>query len=137
MITTEDDTTNGSVPLIPLQRRRNYSPLGSDRLNLNTSYHGPGYNSHSPVNNMSRSRQQLLSSGSIKSAIPVISSYVFDWMIIILILGIAYYLNDKAPNKRPFSLEDPNISYVCEGVITLLFLIISLLLLSFLPSPVE
>lgn len=136
----ENDTNTGSVPLIPLSRRRNYSPLGSDHFDefgaADTSYHGgTAYSSdnndtttnhhyqqqqHSApfINNntMARGRQQQLFAtlkprkGSTKSAVSVVSSYVFDWIIIIAILGAAYYLNNKAPNRRPFSLEDPNIS---------------------------
>lgn len=40
----------------------------------------------------------------------LVSSYVFDWVILIA-LGILAILFDKIePNKRPFSLNDPNIS---------------------------
>lgn len=132
----ENDTNTGSVPLIPLSRRRNYSPLGSDHFDdfgaADTSYHcGTAYinndttkhyqqQQHSApfINNntMARGRQQQQFAtlkprkGSTKSAVSVVSSYVFDWIIIIAILGAAYYLNNKAPNRRPFSLEDPNIS---------------------------
>lgn len=116
----ENETTTGSVPLIPLTRRRNYSPLGSDHFDdfdtTETSYHGASHpKSSTPFNNMARGRQQLFATmrpqkGSMKSSIAVASSYVFDWCIIIAILGVAYYLNGKAPNRRPFSLEDPNIS---------------------------
>lgn len=72
-------------------------------------------NSKNSSNNMARGRQQLFATlrprkGSNKSAFSIISSYIFDWCIIIAILGVAYYLNNKAPNRRPFSLEDPNIS---------------------------
>lgn len=42
--------------------------------------------------------------------IAVLSSYVFDWIMIIVLLGVAYYMNDHEPNRRPFSIEDPNIS---------------------------
>lgn len=125
----ENDTNTGSVPLIPLARRRNYSPLGSDHFDefnaADISYHGgntaynddntASYQRSAPFNNMARGRQQLFATlrprkGSTKSAVSVVSSYVFDWCIIIAILGVAFYLNNKAPNRRPFSLEDPNIS---------------------------
>ncbi|KEZ41812.1 PAP2-domain-containing protein [Scedosporium apiospermum] len=48
---------------------------------------------------------------SKKGAILVTTSYVFDWVVIIA-LGIAgYIMGDHTPNKRPFYLSDPNISF--------------------------
>ena len=42
----------------------------------------------------------------------VVVSYVFDWVIIVVAGVIGYIIGDLTPNKRPFSLHDPNISYV-------------------------
>jgi hypothetical protein len=42
----------------------------------------------------------------------VIASYVFDWAILIAVGVVGLVLGNITPNKRPFSLEDPNISYV-------------------------
>ena len=42
----------------------------------------------------------------------VISSYVLDWIIVIVTAVIGYVLGNITPNKRPFQLEDPDISYV-------------------------
>lgn len=39
-------------------------------------------------------------------------SYVVDWLILLAFAAIGYVLGDIEPNKRPFSLEDPNIAYV-------------------------
>lgn len=39
-------------------------------------------------------------------------SYAFDWFVIIAVAAIAVVLGRIEPNKRPFSLNDPNISYV-------------------------
>ena len=39
-------------------------------------------------------------------------SYVFDWIILIVVGVIGLILGHVTPNKRPFSLQDPNISYV-------------------------
>ena len=39
-------------------------------------------------------------------------SYVFDWIILIVVGVIGLILGNVTPNKRPFSLQDPNISYV-------------------------
>ncbi|KAI8629095.1 acid phosphatase/Vanadium-dependent haloperoxidase [Xylariaceae sp. FL1651] len=41
----------------------------------------------------------------------VIFSYVFDWLILIIVGLIGYFLGNVTPNKRPFSLQDPNISF--------------------------
>lgn len=51
-----------------------------------------------------------LSKGSKKSDMSVLSSYVFDWVIIIVILGVSLYMDGRTPNKRPFILDDPEIS---------------------------
>ena len=40
-------------------------------------------------------------------------SYVFDWIILVVVGVIGLILGHVTPNKRPFSLQDPNISYVC------------------------
>lgn len=41
----------------------------------------------------------------------LIGSYVFDWFILLVVAGIAGVLGIVEPNKRPFSVLDPNISY--------------------------
>ncbi|KAK3334710.1 PAP2-domain-containing protein [Neurospora tetraspora] len=41
----------------------------------------------------------------------VVVSYVFDWVIIAVAGVIGYIFGNKTPNKRPFSLHDPNISF--------------------------
>ncbi|KAI3332457.1 acid phosphatase/Vanadium-dependent haloperoxidase [Xylariaceae sp. AK1471] len=41
----------------------------------------------------------------------VILSYAFDWLIMVIVGLIGYFLGNVTPNKRPFSLQDPNISF--------------------------
>jgi hypothetical protein len=41
----------------------------------------------------------------------LISSYIFDWIIIILAVVAAGMLSTITPNKRPFSLTNPDISF--------------------------
>ncbi|KAK3383885.1 PAP2 superfamily-domain-containing protein [Lasiosphaeria ovina] len=41
----------------------------------------------------------------------VIASYVFDWAVLIVAAAVGAILGDITPNKRPFSLEDPDISF--------------------------
>lgn len=143
----EEHSNNGSVPLIPLSRRRDYSRLSDDNDNYNyhdndhfnynhqnnstsssnnphaglddfdTSYRGSSHPHQQLGTSSSMARGPLLSNlrmpagGSKKgSSLAVISSYAFDWIIIIAIFGIAYWWNGVPPNRRPFSLEDPNIS---------------------------
>lgn len=40
----------------------------------------------------------------------VASSYVFDWIIILAMLAVSFYVGNRPPNRRYFFLEDPNIS---------------------------
>ncbi|KAI1432004.1 acid phosphatase/Vanadium-dependent haloperoxidase [Xylaria sp. CBS 124048] len=41
----------------------------------------------------------------------VVLSYVFDWLILIIVGLIGYFLGNVTPNKRPFSLLDGDISF--------------------------
>lgn len=132
------EPNNGSVPLIPIQSRRQYGRVDYDiehdpddqddrdrdhlqhhgsyhhsgmRHDVDTSYPGSSYNT--PDINMARTHiaaQLRPRRGSTKSAILVIASYAFDWIIIIVALGISYLMGHQRPNMRPFFLEDPNIS---------------------------
>lgn len=131
------EPNNGSVPLIPIQSRRQYSRVDYDlehdpddhddrdrdhlhdpyhgsgmRHQVDTSYPGSSYNP-SPDINMARTHiaaQLRPRNRSTKSAIIVASSYAFDWVIILASLGVSYLMGHQTPNKRPFFLEDPNIS---------------------------
>ncbi|KAI1339583.1 PAP2 superfamily-domain-containing protein [Xylariaceae sp. FL0016] len=46
-----------------------------------------------------------------KVSLVVLGSYAFDWAILIAVGVVGYILGDVTPNKRPFSLQDPNISF--------------------------
>lgn len=48
-------------------------------------------------------------SGRISAVL--VLSYVFDWVIIIVSAGIGVVFSIQTPNKRPFSLANPEISY--------------------------
>ncbi|KAM0274409.1 hypothetical protein ACHAQH_007878 [Verticillium albo-atrum] len=41
----------------------------------------------------------------------LICSYVFDWVVLVLVAGAGGGLHLVEPNKRPFSLVDPNIAF--------------------------
>ncbi|EWY79833.1 hypothetical protein FOYG_17010 [Fusarium oxysporum NRRL 32931] len=41
----------------------------------------------------------------------LIGSYVFDWIVLAIVVGIGAYLGIIEPNKRPFSVLDPSISF--------------------------
>lgn len=109
-----DDPDNGSVPLITLNRRQNYQRLSDDNFDFNTEYSGANYEpppqamARGPLNSLREPRRDLRTSK--RSAIVIASSYVFDWITIFVILGIAYLMGNQEPNRRPFSIEDPNIS---------------------------
>lgn len=40
----------------------------------------------------------------------LVASYVFDWIILIGVAVVGFVLGNITPNKRPFNLEDPDIS---------------------------
>ncbi|KAI1415686.1 acid phosphatase/Vanadium-dependent haloperoxidase [Hypoxylon sp. FL1857] len=77
----------------------------------------------------------------------VIGSYVFDWLILIVVGVIGVVLGNVTPNKRPFSLQDPNISFpftVHETVTSALLLtcnaaipvaVILIVVMIFVPGP--
>jgi hypothetical protein len=43
-------------------------------------------------------------------SIRLITSYIFDWVVLVIVVAIGYVLGVITPNKRPFSLVDPDIS---------------------------
>ncbi|KAI2616578.1 acid phosphatase/Vanadium-dependent haloperoxidase [Hypoxylon sp. NC1633] len=82
-----------------------------------------------------------------KSSIIVIGSYVFDWLILVVVGVVGVILGNVTPNKRPFSLQDPNISFpftvhetvtstllmVCNSIIPIAVVLIVVLI--FVPGP--
>ncbi|KAI0100667.1 acid phosphatase/Vanadium-dependent haloperoxidase [Nemania sp. FL0031] len=46
-----------------------------------------------------------------KMSVLVILSYAFDWLIMVVVGLIGYFLGNVTPNKRPFSLLDANIAF--------------------------
>jgi len=44
------------------------------------------------------------------SPVPLIISYVLDWLVLIAMVVVATLLGNITPNKRPFFLTNPNIS---------------------------
>ncbi|KLJ11032.1 hypothetical protein EMPG_13683 [Blastomyces silverae] len=60
----------------------------------------------------------------------LIASYVFDWVIILVTAGAARILKHAEPNRNPFSLTDPSISYpfaVHETVRVTVLVLVSLI----------
>lgn len=45
-------------------------------------------------------------------SVRLIASYIFDWIVLIVITVVGYVLGRIEPNKRAFSLADRDISYV-------------------------
>ncbi|KUI65747.1 Diacylglycerol pyrophosphate phosphatase 1 [Cytospora mali] len=132
------EDTNGSVPLIALPSRQQYSKVG-DSHNFDTDTEGDIDTSYSP--NMARAHiaaQARPRNRSTRSMVMVASSYAFDWAIILVILGVAFYTGNRPPNRRPFFLADPNISFpfteheavpswlllVCNAVIPLVVVLV-------------
>ncbi|KAI1503222.1 PAP2 superfamily-domain-containing protein [Biscogniauxia marginata] len=77
----------------------------------------------------------------------VIASYVLDWVILVVVGIVGLILGEVTPNKRPFSLQDPNISFpvtehetvnskllmICNSVIPVVIILIVALV--FVPGP--
>lgn len=61
-----------------------------------------------------RPYQKMAQSGSDakkgRPSIRLITSYIFDWVILLVVAAVGYVLGVISPQKRPFSLVDPNIS---------------------------
>ncbi|KAG7117922.1 MICOS complex subunit MIC60 like protein [Verticillium longisporum] len=56
--------------------------------------------------------QALALKKEFTSEVPsLICSYVFDWVVLVLVAGAGGGLHLIEPNKRPFSLVDPNIAF--------------------------
>lgn len=153
----EEHSHAGSVPLIPLSRRReeydrlsddnDHDPVGynyhgstkndasnnpfsdsheqrhghSDLDDFDTSYRGANprhqYNNHNNFTTSSNmaggpmmSNLRQAAGVSKKGSISVMLSYAFDWVVAFAFLGVAAWWNGYEPNRRPFSLEDRNIS---------------------------
>jgi hypothetical protein len=49
--------------------------------------------------------------GSSQFRVKLVSSYIFDWLILLIIAAGGFGFDYVTPNKRPFSLVDPTISY--------------------------
>lgn len=133
----EEPHSDNAVPLIALPSRRrdrdNYHRLSDDNDTTTTNYlHSPYLSrASSPASHYTSTNTHLtgLTSGKPHhtmaprshhhhhhhkpkaSPLSLVASYAFDWLIIVAFLGAALYMNGHPPNRRPFSLEDPNISF--------------------------
>ena len=47
-----------------------------------------------------------------KGIIAVASSYILDWAVLVVLAVTGYIMAEVTPNKRPFWLGNPDISYV-------------------------
>lgn len=75
----------------------------------------PALNSISPL--LAHPYSKMPEHGSLRPqgaksgfSVLVIGSYIFDWAILVVVGIIGVVLGNVTPNKRPFSLQDPNIS---------------------------
>ncbi|KAM4059408.1 PAP2 superfamily protein [Hirsutella rhossiliensis] len=53
----------------------------------------------------------MASPPSGRSSLALAASYAFDWIILVVVVVAGGILGRIEPNKRPFSLDDPNISF--------------------------
>ncbi|KFG86536.1 PAP2 domain containing protein [Metarhizium anisopliae] len=51
------------------------------------------------------------SSSAGSFSVKLLASYAFDWIVLVVITVVAGFLGRIEPNKRPFALDDPNISF--------------------------
>ncbi len=91
-----------------------FSPLISSHLPSQNSRYSPIDEIHATMN-----ERNLLAPGQAlrrkKGTVILILSYVLDWAVLIAVGVVGTILGNITPNKRPFSLEDPNISYVPDS----------------------
>ncbi|KAI0484776.1 PAP2 superfamily-domain-containing protein [Xylariaceae sp. FL0804] len=79
----------------------------------------------------------------------VIASYALDWVVLIAVGVVGYVLGNITPKKRPFSLQDPNISFpytvhetvssklllICNSVIPVVVILAVTLVVAPAPGP--
>ncbi|KAK3941860.1 PAP2-domain-containing protein [Diplogelasinospora grovesii] len=87
-------------PLIP----RSTNPYS--RILTPTHISDPSSHSDHPIMDDSRGRRKGRGANLLLTA-----SYVFDWAILVIAAVVGYVLGNITPNKRPFSLEDRDISF--------------------------
>ncbi len=90
-----------------------FSPLIQPHLSQNSRY-SPIDEIHATMN-----ERKPLAPGQAPRrknfTVILILSYVLDWSVLIAVGVVGTILGNITPNKRPFSLEDPNISYVSDS----------------------
>jgi hypothetical protein len=69
----------------------------------------PGYHRINSFEGAKDRRSRNMANGK-KGGWVLAASYVSDWIILIIVGVVGFVLGDITPNKRPFYLEDPNIS---------------------------
>lgn len=63
-----------------------------------------------PYYKMAGPRQNRPSSANSDMSAKVILSYVLDWVVLLVFAVVAGVFSIIEPNKRPFSLDDPDIA---------------------------
>lgn len=106
---TDDNLQSAGVPLIHL----NSSAYASSRTApFNTHQSAiPGTPRLHSYRRVSSPVGMRTMAGSRRGPWVLAASYVFDWIILIIVGIVGLVLNNITPNKRPFNLEDPNISF--------------------------
>lgn len=67
---------------------------------------------HRSYQKMSTSQDDTIMLPRHKKSVRVILSYVLDWIVLIVVGVVSAIIDRLEPRKRPFSLNDANISYV-------------------------
>jgi hypothetical protein len=69
----------------------------------------PGYRRITSLEGVQRYRPTVMASRK-KGGWVLAASYAADWLVLVVVAVVGFVLGDITPNKRPFYLEDPNIS---------------------------
>lgn len=70
---------------------------------------------HRPYQKMPISQNKTMTLLRHNMSVKVILSYALDWVVLIAVGIVSTVLGVIEPNKRPFALTDPNISFVKPG----------------------
>ncbi|KAF6827150.1 pap2 domain containing protein [Colletotrichum musicola] len=74
---------------------------------LQTRRHSESRRPYSSISDATNSRRRHTKMGTLR----VTFSYVFDWAVLFAFAVAGFFLGNLSPNKRPFDLGDPNISF--------------------------
>lgn len=100
-----DNSTSARTPLIHVTSPYSGEPQSSHQSSI------PGLPRLHSYRRVDSPDGMVAMAGRKKGGWVLALSYVLDWIILIIVGVVGLILNNITPNKRPFNLEDPNISF--------------------------